>query len=174
MELRKPRFESCLHHLLILDIQGFAVGPIVKAPSLHCRGHHVDPWIPGWRSFSCHEVQPKKKNKTCGIGYLSLGFLIRKITWKVMIVIADKYSSLCARYCNKHLTSVNYFILTLILSGTYSLQMRKLRYREVKQLTHSHTASKWGSKEVYIQSLCTWVSCLATSLIICLLTSCSH
>ena len=51
----------------------------------------------------------KKKKKTCGIGYQSLGFLIRKITWKVMIVIADKYSSLCARYCNKHLTSVNSF-----------------------------------------------------------------
>ena len=31
----------------------------------------------------------KKKKKTGGIGYLSLGFLIRKVTWKVMIVIAD-------------------------------------------------------------------------------------
>ena len=32
----------------------------------------------------------KKKKKTGGIGYLSLGFVIRKITWKVMIVIADR------------------------------------------------------------------------------------
>ena len=63
---------------------------MVKAPNFHCRGRHVDPWIPGWRSSSCYEVQPKKKKKTGGIGYLSLGFVIRKITWKVMIVIADR------------------------------------------------------------------------------------
>ena len=36
---------------------------MVKAPNFHCRGRHVDPWIPGWRSSSCYEVQPKKKKK---------------------------------------------------------------------------------------------------------------
>lgn len=36
-----------------------------------------------------HAMKCNQKKKTGGIGYLSLGFVIRKITWKVMIVIAD-------------------------------------------------------------------------------------
>ena len=40
----------------------FPGSPVVKTPSLHCRGHRFDPWS-GNKNPTCHKARKKKRER---------------------------------------------------------------------------------------------------------------
>lgn len=68
-------------------------------------------------------------------------------------LVANIYCLPCARHCSKYFTSINLLILIAVLSVLDSiikpiLQMRKLRQRDIKELTQVYIASKWQRQDL--------------------------